>query len=337
MSDTFLLGAGFSKAICKTMPTMKELFGFMEPLIGQADGFSREAYEYASGNVETLLSYYAIPNPHDDSIEQLRKQRVTALIELGIGELLRVRENEGAQQGLNHNAEELLVKWHEDRSHILTTNYDTLVERVASKDIFPMASGAKGSLSYTDLYPIPVTDAFSRDGGAALSSSYPDTFSLYKLHGSTTWYKSTIELTSDPIYGMSHDHTSDARNRKFVADKRRFIIPPVYDKSSLLNHESIRNLWWQAKNYALQRADNVYAIGYSLPGTDAAIQTLLWEGSRSEGSATARRKKLYVVDVDIEAYQRYREKLGNYYEVSDRYAGYSDAFDVFVGECVGEL
>ena len=71
MSDTFLLGAGFSKAICKTMPTMKELFGLMEALIGQADGFSREAYEYASGNVETLLSYYAIPNPHDDSIEQL--------------------------------------------------------------------------------------------------------------------------------------------------------------------------------------------------------------------------------------------------------------------------
>ena len=62
------------------------------------------------------------PTPHDDSIEQLCKRRVTALIELGIGELLRVRENEEVQQGLNPNVERLLVKWHEDRSHILTTN-----------------------------------------------------------------------------------------------------------------------------------------------------------------------------------------------------------------------
>ena len=30
MSDTFLLGAGFSKAICKTMPTMKELYELLE-------------------------------------------------------------------------------------------------------------------------------------------------------------------------------------------------------------------------------------------------------------------------------------------------------------------
>ena len=82
MSDTFPLGAGFSKAICKTMPTMKELYKLMESLIGTADGFTRAAYDYADGNVETLLSYYAIPNPHDDPIERARKHRVTQLLEL---------------------------------------------------------------------------------------------------------------------------------------------------------------------------------------------------------------------------------------------------------------
>ncbi len=336
MSDAFLLGAGFSKAVCKTMPTMKELYGLLEQLIGKADGFSREAYEYASGNVETLLSYYAIPNPHDDAVELLRKQRVTSLLEIGIGALLQERENEGAQHGLNPNAERLLLKWHEDRSHVLTTNYDTLVERIASKDIFPMASGKIDHLFYTDLYPIPVTNAITRDGGMVLSSNYPDTFTFYKLHGSTTWYKSAVELTSDPIYGMSHDRAENTRYRKFVADKRRFIVPPVYDKSSLLHHESIRNLWWQAKNYALRQADNVYVIGYSLPETDAAMQTLLWEGSRAELSATDCKKKLFVVDVDIETCERYRKRLGNYYEVKDCYAGRTDAFDAFVGEYISD-
>ena len=92
MSDVFLLGAGFSKAIAKTMPTMRELYAELEGLIGTADGFTRDAYDYADGNVETLLSYYAIPSPHDDMVEALRKRRVTALLELGIGEFLRVRE-----------------------------------------------------------------------------------------------------------------------------------------------------------------------------------------------------------------------------------------------------
>ena len=276
-TDVFLLGAGFSKAVCKAMPTMSELYDLLGHLAGSPDGFSSSAYEYASGNVETLLSYYAIPSPHDDGPELLRKRRVTTLLEIEIGRLLHDREEGGLVGGLNPNAERLIVKWHKARSHILTTNYDTLVERIASRDIFPMANGKVDHLFYTDLYPIPVTNAISRDGGMVVGSNYPDTFTLYKLHGSTTWYRSMTESTLDPIYGMSHDRIGDARYRKFVADKRRFIVPPVYDKSSLLSHESIRNLWWQARNFALRQADNIYAIGYSLPETDVSMHTLLWK------------------------------------------------------------
>ena len=334
MTDVFLLGAGFSKAVCKAMPTMKELYGFLEPLAGNIDGFSKEVYQFASGNVETLLSYYAIPSPHDDGSELLHKRRVTALLENEIGRLLRNCEEEGATDGLNPNAERLLVKWHEDQSHILTTNYDTLVERIASRKMFLMSDGKADGLFYTDLYPIPVTNALARDGGGVLSSDYPNTFTLYKLHGSTTWYKSMSESSFDPIYGVTYNSADNARYRKFVADKRRFIVPPVYDHSSLLNHESIRSLWWQAREYSLRQADNVYVIGYSLPETDAAMQTLLWEGSRTETYQRPERKTLYVVDVSKEIGRRYTEKLGEHYDVKDCYAGYDGAFDVFVNEYV---
>ena len=334
MSDTFLLGAGFSKAICKTMPTMKELYEFLEPLISTADGFTRAAYDYASGNVETLLSYYAIPSPHDDSAELLRKQRVTALLEIGIGGLLQERERAGAELGLNPRGSMLVSKWHEQRSHVLTTNYDTLVERIAAEQKYPTASGREDKLHYTDLYPIPVSSALSRDGGMVVGSNYPDTFTLYKLHGSTTWYKSTSETNFDPIYGLSHEQFDNPRNQKFISDKRRFIVPPVYDKSSLLNHESIRNLWWQAKNNALRQADNLYIIGYSLPETDAAMHILLWEGTRTDTPGKNGRKSLHVVDVDKTVGQRYAGKLGIYYDVDDFYAGSPDAFDTFVDEYV---
>ena len=335
MSDTFLLGAGFSKAICKTMPTMKELYKLLETLIGEADGFTREAYDYADGNVETLLSYYAIPIPHDDLVERARKDRVTKLLELGIGKLLQEREEEGAIQGLNPNGKRLASKWHEEQSHILTTNYDTLVERIAA-EIYTTADETNGGLHYTDLYPIPVSSALVRDGGMVFGSNYPDTFTLYKLHGSTSWYKSTSEATFDPIYGLSHDQHGNPRYQKFIADKRRFIVPPVYDKSSLLNHESIRSLWWQARNHALQQADNLYVIGYSLPETDAAMHILLWEGMRSRKNASEGKTPLFIVDIEKKVSERYAARLGKYYDVKDCYAGSQNAFDEFVEEYLAD-
>ena len=335
MTDSFLLGAGFSKAVCKQMPTMAELYELLAPLVDTPDGFTREAYEYASGNIEKLLSYYAIPSPHDDAVELLRKEQVTILLERKIGELLQEREERGASTGLNASGKRLVSKWHEQRSHILTTNYDTLVERIAKEGIHTATEGSEVKLYYTDLYPIPVDSAIGRDGGMVLGSSYPDTFTLYKLHGSTTWYKSIEEITFDPIYGFESEWIGNQRYKKFITDKRRFIVPPVYDKSSLLNHESIRSLWWQAKNNALRPADNLYVIGYSLPETDAAMHVLLWEGTQTSERTQGQRKPLYVVDVDKEVSQRYAEKLGSYYEVRDCYAGGKDAFDRFVEGYVG--
>ena len=333
MSDTFLLGAGFSKAICPNMPVMRELYKLLEGLIGVTDGFSRDAYEYADGNVETLLSYYAIPSPHDHPIEALRKQRVTALLEIAIGGTLSNLETLGVDHGLNPLGYKLVTKWHEQRSHVLTTNYDTLVEKLAEGPLQISSSSRDIRLHYTDLYPIPVSAAISRDGTAQVGSSNPDTFTLYKLHGSTTWYKAQSESTFDPIYCLTlQELINDPTNRKFVGDKRRFIVPPVYDKSSLLNHESIRSLWSQANQIALRSADNIYVVGYSLPDTDAAMNLLLWEGSRSDTNQGARRKSLYVVDVNRKVGHRFRNKLGRYYDVNDTYSGTPDAFDKFVDE-----
>ena len=237
MTDVFLLGAGFSKAIAKTMPTMAELFALLEPLIGKADGFTRDAYDYADGNVETLLSYYAIPSPHDDMIEALRKNRVAALLEIAIGGLLQEREEAEVERGLNLAGIPLVLNWHKRQAHILTTNYDLLVERILDEWSASLEQ-TEGTPSSGDIHPVPLRSALTRDGTAMWGSSYPDTFTLYKLHGSINWYKSGIETNSDEIYTLTPSQMADVKNQKFVADKRRFIVPPVYDKSSLLNHES---------------------------------------------------------------------------------------------------
>ena len=322
MTDAFLLGAGFSKAIASSMPAMTELYDDLKQLVHLKDGITNEEYDYAADNVESLLTHFAIRSPHDDDVEALRKQRITILIEHTIGDDIRQTEDLAASEGLNPRGNNLILKWHEDRSHVLTTNYDTIVERIAD--------GSEHSLEADMLYPVPITPAHSRDGMARWGSGSKDTFTLYKLHGSTSWYKSNTDVTFDPIYSLSPDQFGRPNLEKFIADKRRFIVPPVYDKSTLLNHESIRALWIQAKQRALWPADRLYIIGYSLPETDTAMRSLLWAGSKSSQITNHQKKSLFVVDRCAKIAQRYADALGCYYDVIRDYAGGEDAFDRFV-------
>jgi hypothetical protein len=59
-----------------------------------------------------------------------------------------------------------------------------------------------------------------------------------------------------------------------VADKYPFLIPPIYDKSPLLTHETIRALWFDAGE-ALKRASRVVCMGYSLPESDLTMMHFL--------------------------------------------------------------
>ncbi len=328
MRDAFLLGAGFSKAIHRKMPTMDKLFKKLEPLVGVDNGISAEAYEYASrfAKVETLLSYYAVPNPSDDYIEVLRKRIVTARLEQKIGSILQCLERHMDRLSPSACAklgQKLVGKWMEQDSHVLTANYDTLVEQLA---------GALDDTQVSALYPIPVVPSPAITGHNPYGTiTYSKALTLYKLHGSVSWYISQGETNSDPIYGYidfgaGHFHSRE----KLLGDKRRLIAPPVHDKSTLLGHEHMRNLWRQAKNNALAPADNLYVIGYSLPETDMAMRTLLWDSRRRQD----RKIPLYLVDTNRCLSEHYGKMLGDHYEVKDTYLG-DGAFERFVNDYAG--
>ena len=330
MNDAFLIGAGFSKAVCPQMPTMRLLFERLTDLADEGDGITEEEYDYAAGDVEGLLSYFAITGPQDDLAEVLRKKRVTALLENRIGSIVAELEQLGYEKGFNPKGLDLVRKWHEDKGHILTTNYDTVVERVLGEGFEDGASGKRPRADYPDLYPIPITHARSRQETGGFARETNETCTLYKLHGSTTWYASGSEAPYAPIYGLRYNQLSDKAFIKFVMDKRRFIIPPVYDKSTLLSHESIRSLWHQAKHLALQTADRLYVIGYSLPETDFAMRSLLWEGAKQSNHSHLGKKLLYVVDPDKNVGDRYAAKLGQYYDVRLDWVGESEVLNDFV-------
>ena len=109
----------------------------------------------------------------------------------------------------------------------------------------------------------------------------------------------------------------------------------MYDKSTLLSHESVRSIWRQAKENALQAANRLFVIGYSLPQTDIAMRSLLWEGSRFR-SEHGSNKPLYVVDIAQSVGQRYCDALGSYYNVRTDFVRAGDAFSAFVDWYVNE-
>src|SRR5206468_1039934 len=82
--------------------------------------------------------------------------------------------------------EELLAYWHNNRCAVITLNYDTLIECVASATY----SQKRPKLSTGEMYPIRLTPAVLEYEPAAKSRERIESFKLFKLHGSINWFYS---------------------------------------------------------------------------------------------------------------------------------------------------
>ncbi len=279
--DAFLLGAGFARALSPRMPLLQDLADRVCERLGKnavlpdaVAGMMRENFAHA-------LSYLEQSKPWLTESENLRHRAL--FLEMS-NAIARVLDETAAE--IRHDPASsrhpwltnLIRHWHERRSTVLTLNYDTLIERIVST----VDLGQDRRISSGDLYPRVLTDARLRFGSAP-PAHRERTFTLLKLHGSTNWYYSGRTATSgEPIYfvppiGADEDEAAqrdhDLRLRA-VADKYPFLVPPVYDKSPLLTHETIRALWFEAGE-TLKRARHLVCLGYSLPTSDLTMMHFL--------------------------------------------------------------
>ena len=171
-----------------------------------------------------------------------------------------------------------------------------------------------------------------------ITSGQYDTFTLFKLHGSTNWYYSgSAEPTGEAIYytyvapwgepDPRGDDTVELENEA-VSDKVPLIVPPTTEKVRFFQHESLKRIWARAAS-SLSAATDLIVIGYSLSMTDLAVRLFLHDA----GGEVYGRKKLYIVNSDPNVVGRYRELLGNAYEINDDYVG-ENAIEKFVDERV---
>ena len=309
MSEVFVFGAGFSKAIDTKMPTLSELSREVETLVGLS---LPHPLNKLGNNIELWLTYLSQPQPWLKEHDNLKNKALFLQMTERIGDVLSDHTKELVANPMPEWLSALVNYWDDERSAVVTLNYDTLVERAA---VFL-------GKHLEHIYPIRLTDVRR---ATVVGASPGKSFHLFKLHGSVNWYYSgAASYQGEVLYYGPVGAWGNARDGKesdgviAARDKLPLIVPPTTEKVSYFQHETIRQVWFQA-SLAIQAADKVHVVGYSLPETDLGIRFLLQHASQAEG------KRLLLVNTGSDEegaalIRHYESLLKDAYEVDGRYA-----------------
>ena len=302
---TFLLGAGFSRAISDHMPLMVDLRDLIvgelpatSPLASELDGY----LSMFDGDVEAVLAYLGEPPIFLDEATRLELQAKFVQVRRALTTGLQKAEslNLGIEPigWLRH----LVHWWHAHRSTVITLNYDTLIERAASAVLVWNVGGRDYSLAAENLYCAPTSVLASRFGTAVLGWTEHETFQLVKLHGSVSWHWPQVRQVSEPIFSEPipawesdtvYPLTEEKRSQ-LLAGLEPAVIPPVAAKSAFLNNLTIQAQW---KSAASARKRHLVVIGYSLPPGDGSVRQLLAQEFQDS--------HLIIVDLDKDVIARF--------------------------------
>ena len=298
-NEVILLGAGFPRAISSAMPLLKNLSDELRSSIPDVPG----------DNIEHWMTYLSQSHPWLSESENLRNKALFLELTNRIKKVLSAKTGEALRQ-CPLWLQKFLQKCHDRRAIIITLNYDTLLESaISSIAVGKDANGKDMRLMLDDIYPVPMTNAGSRRGDIYWGGSVKDSFKLFKLHGSINWYYSgASEATGETIYyyfvpkwGKLTDDDLPEMER-YVSDKVPLLVPPLIEKSSYFQHETIRTVW-------------IICIGYSLPETDLSFRFFL------EKNAPHNKVSLCIVNLDNDAPKHYETLLSRSYSIDDQYVG----------------
>lgn len=307
--DVFLLGAGFARAISPAMPLLQGLAKRVLANDRRRRTVPPEVVAMMQENFAHALSYLEQAKPWVTEADNLRHRalflefsnEIARDLEVTVGDVMR-EMGEQIPRWLG----QLIRHWHEHRCTVLTLNYDTLIETIAATLPFDA-----DRLTARQLYPPLLTDAGLRSSGSGTAEPV-ESFRLLKLHGSTNWYYSgRRQAFGEPIFfvpplPVAPVRPAEQRQHEFrmkaVADKYPFLVPPVYDKTALLTHETIRALWFEGGD-ALKRARRVICMGYSLPESDLTMKHFL-------RTSCASRAEVVIVDPSVDALRNFEGLFG---------------------------
>ena len=319
MSEVFLLGAGFSRAISDQMPVLQE----MSELLRDRVDYPPRVGSLTS-NVEHLMTYLSQSQPWLAEPDNLENRAAFLRVTGEIGNLLAERTRKAVENPCPEFLRTLVNYWHATQAVVITFNYDTLIER-AIQQVEPEPGHY---LAPDNIYPIPIQDV--RRASLVFGATPRTSFKLHKLHGSVNWYYSGASTYfGETIYSVpvtkwgDLEYENEQQAQEAASDKVPLIIPPTSEKVGYFQHETIRLIWSKAGE-ALSSAHHLFCIGYSLPETDLSIRFFL-------KSLLPEKTPLSIVNIDTDLPGHYRSVLGDTFEISDKYVR-SDALSRFATE-----
>ncbi len=284
----FLLGAGFSRAISRQMPLIKELgmavakrFQHSSPLSALLDGYETDSIDNGLvpfGDVETWFTALAADQPFLSESQKLQRRSLFVELADQIAEEIMDRQFQASRDCRPEWLDKLINHWHRNKNDVITLNYDTLIES-ATREVIPRKG--PGTFPEVDdiLGSLPPTPPQT---GVNLSNGPVSSFSLHKLHGSTAWFGrlDSSDLLSIVKFDALVPHWGKDVPRLgqgWAALKDTLspvILPPLADKSVLYGNAIISAIWRRAHS-ALATASHIVIFGYSMPPTDTSIMALI--------------------------------------------------------------
>ncbi|GHT83187.1 hypothetical protein FACS1894125_6650 [Actinomycetota bacterium] len=266
---TYILGAGFSKALHSSMPITDELGNSVIQGLRDSNQISDESYIPKafdnSLNFEQWFSWLAIRQPYEDSAMWSKKQELFFKVRKAIWAQI---YNSQKTYTPNEDYKVFFEDIRDSKANILTFNYDTIFEDSYN-------SNAVEGDEVFDLTPY-ITDnpGLSINPNELTSEPF-----LYKLHGSVNWLK-----IPDDRLGVSlvekdvkfFEQWSNSKHLNFTNGYEEYIIPLLSTKGMYYDNPFIQSLWNDSYN-ALKDSDEIVIIGYSFPTTDYAVVNMFIE------------------------------------------------------------
>jgi hypothetical protein len=267
-----MLGAGFSRAISGDVPLTDELGTLVMSKLGEPH------YSFKGGYFEMWLSRLAEAQP--DLREEQNYANYSQFLRIAdaVYEVMVERQLEVMREAPPPWLMRLVGIAQARRIATITFNYDTLLEKAA--DARRLLDWQHGRVATTvDILGglPPLAPGVTLDGDLA------DSFRLLKLHGSidSFWVPgdssgATISRWESLGYWGNPTEPDQQRRRRELPGRSAFIVPPAAGKSAFYSNPLTRELWRSAAE-ALDSADTVTLVGYSIPSTDLVASGMLAE------------------------------------------------------------
>jgi len=295
----YFVGAGASKALFKSLPTAKDLT--LKSLMEESS-YEDSVYGVPQPEIRSLSQFSAdhpslIAKPIEEVLDNLDDDPSRTTVLSCVLRRLAIAKN-GYPQEFQLWLEDIWENGHA----VLTTNYDTVVERGIGN--LGQKLGIRGGAPLGKMEESGLIDyGFPVEGDHIDRGFRP--IRVFKLHGSISWSACTSKSCGWFERSLHAGRAEDALWGEFRCPQCQSPTEPVVVPPSRVKDCSrpfIQTIWERAKE-VLKQADEIVFAGFSLDPSDQHIRDLLCDTFHQSTT-----KRVIVVDTGAE-------------EVTNRYVG----------------